>query len=353
VASSPAAVLLTDAARRQNGAQPFRLEVLTARELCALPDPPRSDELLGPAVVRGYRTVLGGHTGEGKTSLALAFLRAILLGEDFLGWSGAGGGLRALVLDAEQGLRTIKRRLREAGLYESDELDYVRVPDGLALDSDQRHVAEVARVLAVGGYDVVLADPLYKLHRGDSNAEREAVDLMRRFDAWRAEYGFALLLPAHCRKPKPDTRFSIHDLFGSSGYTRGPEVVLGLQRLRDGYSRLHFLKDRDGDLPIGESWGLLFDREQGFRRDPDNGKRKPTTAEHVRELLEQEPWLTKDQLAEATGKAERTVEAALRELRAFHKRRGGSNGPNVYALPGALNSHSTDTRLALGDEAAE
>ena len=55
---------------------------------------------------------------------------------------------------------------------------------------------------------------------------------------------------------------------------RGAEVVLGLQRVRDGYAKLHFLKDRDGDLPIGAAWGLLFDREQGFRRDPNDGKRE-------------------------------------------------------------------------------
>jgi hypothetical protein len=135
----------------------------------------------------------------------------------------------------------------------------------------------------------VLCDPLYKLHAGDSNAEREAVDLMRRFDAWREQLRFALLLPVHCRKPVPGLRFSIHDLFGSSAYVRGAEVVLGLQRVRDGYARLHFLKDRDGDLPISTAWGCLFDRENGFRGDPDDGNHEPTTAEQIRELLEATP----------------------------------------------------------------
>jgi len=45
-------------------------------------------------------------------------------------------------------------------------------------------------------------------------------------------------------------KFSVHDLFGSSAYVRGAEVVLGLRRVSDGYAKLHFLKDRDGDLPI-------------------------------------------------------------------------------------------------------
>lgn len=328
-------------------AEPFAVDVLSAREVCELPDPPETDMLLGPLVVAGQRLVIGAHTGEGKTTLTLAIVRAVQNGGELLGWTGR-GDCRALILDAEQGLRSIKRRLREAGLDDSDDVDYVRVPDGLSLDSDDRHAAEVERVLADGGYAIVACDPLYKLHSGDSNAEREAVDLMRRFDAWRDQYGFALVLPVHCRKPLPGTKFSIHDLFGSSAYVRGAEVVLGLQRLRDGYSRLLFLKDRDGDLPIGESWGLLFDRDNGYRRDPDDGKHEPTTVEQVQELLQQTPGMTKAQLTEATGKKPRTVEQALRELAATSER-PGQHGERRYSLP--LDSQPPRTQLALGDEA--
>jgi hypothetical protein len=80
-----------------------------------------------------------------------------------------------LIIDAEQGLRTIKRRLRETDLDDSDRIDYVRVPDGLALNSDPGHIAAVEEMLANGNYALVDADPLYKLHTGDSNAEREAL----------------------------------------------------------------------------------------------------------------------------------------------------------------------------------
>jgi Bifunctional DNA primase/polymerase, N-terminal/AAA domain/Primase C terminal 1 (PriCT-1) len=294
---------------KEKSEEPFALELMTARALSALPDPPESDQLLGPLLVRGQRLVLGGHTGEGKTTLALALVRAIVLDESFLDWTGSGG--RALVVDAEQGLKTIKRRLREAGLAESERVDYVRVPDGLELDSDERHVAAVERVLEAGRYAVVVADPLYKLHSGDSNAEREAVDLMKRFDRWRETFRFALVLPVHCRKPVPGTKFSIHDLFGSSAYVRGAEVVLGLQRVGDGYARLHFLKDRDGDLPIGAKWGLLFDRETGYRRDPKDAG--PPTRERVAELRGEDPTLTQTQVAEVLELSERTVRKYWRD----------------------------------------
>jgi predicted ATP-dependent serine protease len=167
-----------------------KLEVLAAREILELPDPPGEDELLGALVVRRQRVVIGAHTGHGKTTAALQMVRAVVRGEDFLGWEGAGG--RALVVDAEQGLKTVKRRLREAGLH-GDDVDVVRCPDGLMLDRSAEDRAALEAVIATG-YDVVLADPHYKLHGGDSNAERETVELMRILDGWRETYGFALVL---------------------------------------------------------------------------------------------------------------------------------------------------------------
>src|SRR5262249_54047725 len=106
---------------------PAVLQVYTARELCEQPDPLEAEQLLGPLIVRRQRLVLGGHTGEGKTTLALQAVRAVLHGKEMLGWRGA-GTTKALIVDAEQGLRTIKRRLHEADLADETQLDYLRVP---------------------------------------------------------------------------------------------------------------------------------------------------------------------------------------------------------------------------------
>ena len=93
----------------------------------------QTSHLLGELVVRGYRTLVGGDTSAGKTTFTLALLAAILKGEEFLGFQGSGGA-RALVVDLEQGLRSVKRRLREAGLDESEGIrvgTVIReVPDG-------------------------------------------------------------------------------------------------------------------------------------------------------------------------------------------------------------------------------
>jgi hypothetical protein len=309
--------------------EPFAIEVMTAKAICELPAPDGSAELLGRFAVRQQRTVIGADTGAGKTTMAFHIIAGVCHAREFLGATGVGG--RALVIDAEQGIETIKLRLREAGLADSEQVDFIRVPDGLALDSDDRQAAAAEDRIVKGDYAVVLADPLYKLHRGDSNAEREAVDLMRRFDGWRERHGFALILLVHTRKPPPGVKFSMHELFGSSAYLRGAEIILGLQFVRDGYSRLHYFKDRDGGLPVGKAWGLLFDHDSGYRRDPDDENPKQTAAEQVRELLEGQPDMTETQLVTATGFTERTIRRALKEIGATADR-PGQTAPKLWNL---------------------
>jgi AAA domain len=164
-----------------------------------------------------------------------------------------------------------KRVLREANLAERDDLIYLSVPDGLALDSDERERDELEQIVTESRPSVLALDPYYKARRGDANEERAVVDLMRYLDRLRAEYGFALILPAHPRKDATSNgarKLTLHDVSGSGAVTRGAELVLALERLSHGYGRLRILKDRDFDLQVGEAWPLLFERGQGFKRDP-------------------------------------------------------------------------------------
>jgi hypothetical protein len=308
----------------------FTLPVLTARELCDLPDPPEEARLLGDFIVAGNRTIIGAHTGEGKTTLVAGIAKAIVTAGTLLDWTCPTPG-RVLVIDAEQGIRSIKKQLRSAALDQSDQVDYITIPDGLKLDQNEQHRHALEQQLGRHPYAMVAADPLYKLHGGDSNDERAAIELMRIFDKWRTDLGFALVVPVHCRKPPLGAKFSMHELFGSTAYLRGAEVVVGLQRIRDGYARLHFFKDRDGELPVGGMWGLLFSREEGFRRDPD-AEKKPT-AEQVRDLLEADPGITITQLAEEVGVTDRTIRTALKKIGADEVGARAEHAEKGWRLP--------------------
>jgi hypothetical protein len=267
-----------------SGESSLRLVVVTARDLCTRGDPPGAQQLVGPIVLRGCRTVVGGQTGQGKTTFALGLVAAYVNKSDFLGWTGSGG--RALVIDLEQGEMTIKKRLREAGLEDSDQVDLALVPDGVRLDSDAEQRAEFERVFAEGGYGLVLLDPYYKAHGGDANNEREVMALMLQLDRWRSAYEFALILPTHGRKPSPTNsgRPTIHDIAAGSGaIVRGAEVVVGVEIEKPGVTRLYAFKHRDGDdeLPLHrDPWKLTFSRDAGYQRlDTSTGERKASSEE--------------------------------------------------------------------------
>ncbi len=321
---------------------PVYPSVRTAREMSALPDPDGGGQVAGPVFRKGERVLVLGHPGHGKTALGYQAVRAATIGGDFLAWH-VEGGETALIIDLEQGALSIKRALREAGLERSERVHVWAVPDGLRLDSSFADLDELRRILDELRPGIVLLDPLYKAHAvGDPNAERPIVGLMRILDGLRAAYGFCLVMPVHPRKPPTEQagtpKLTIHDVSGSGAITRGAEVVLGLERLYDGAARLRLLKDRDGkcELPVGELWPLRFDRETGFRLDPDaesrKGPRKGTPAEIAAYVRDSGGTATPGAIRNEFG----IGEATLRERRAplaelgIDYTRGDNGGQAAY-----------------------
>lgn len=301
--------------------------MLTARAMAARPA--SSDDLMvvGPMFQRGMRTTIGAQTGEGKTTLAMQAVRALIAGTPFLdeSWRPRRVG-RALIVDLEQGEETVKARLREAGLADSEAVDVLWEPAGLALDRDPEHQTLLRDTLRAGGYDLVVLDPLYQLHRGDANNERVAADVIRFVDGWAREFNCSIVVPMHARKPHPDAgkNMTIHDIAGSGTWNRNAEFVLGLQLLSAGMSRVWFFKDRIGKGPeIRKWWGLSFARAAGFARNfvEDKNARRA----EARLLLDRDAGATRDELLRALGEREEegVASASLKGLlRRAHEQDG-------------------------------
>lgn len=285
---------------------------LTAREVCELALP-EGQEILGKLGMAAGRLVIGGDSGDGKTTAVMGMVGAVAHGTRWLDWRGCGGTV--LVFDLEQGLRTVQRRLKEAHLDESEAVRYYRVPDGLALDSSERQASWLEGLVLEHRPVMVVVDPLYKAHTGDSNDERAMIDLMRRFDRWRDEHGFWLVIPMHLRKMQPQQgKPTMNDVFGSGSLVRGAEMVLGIKKTAPGHSTLYFWKDRDGDLSEWREWKLLFSHSTGFERDPQDIE--PPVDQQIRDafLSAGGAILSVKQIEGMTGASDRRLRDKLKAM---------------------------------------
>jgi hypothetical protein len=296
-----------------------RLVVMSARDFCRRPSLNGKLELLGPTLYRTMRLTIGALTGDGKTTLGLQMIRAVVHGEPFLEDEWRGTGKRALVVDVEQGEETVKQRLRDLGMDDDPNVDLLWEPNGLALDQSRDDRREVEQALAVGHYDVALLDPLYQLHCGEENNERTAAEVMGVLDGWARRYELGMIIPMHRRKPLPQVgvnQWRMSDIGGHGAWVRNSEIVFGLHVVHDGYSQLTFFKDRVGKLPgIGHHYDLSFNkRTSSFSRVV--GKEEQGWSVTKRLLRDTPEPMTTAAIAAARGLALGTVVDHLRRIEA-------------------------------------
>ena len=298
-----------------------------------------ADPLLGPVVRKGWRTIIGGHTGEGKTTLTMDMVRAIVSGEQFLGWRGSGGS--ALVVDLEQDIGTAQRRVGESWFrarYVHGESDLAKLMGDEPVFADSAYCAWGEGLdLAIDGPDrqalgmlieqrkpsIVVIDPLYKTFLGSPTEDELISRVVRWLDELRVKHEFGLILPMHMRKPPKGGGggFSKHDLYAGGQWIWGAEVILGIKRVGGRRSDLHFFKDRAGDMPPDETWELELDERFGWVRvNLEGGPAAGSTEDRLWKLLQDHPgrWFgRKDLQASLPGApaTERTVKEATVQMK--------------------------------------
>lgn len=302
-------------------------------------EPEYRDPLLGPLVRRGWRTMIAGHTGEGKSTMIGRIVKAVMTGDEFFGWKGIGEA-KVLVIDLEQDLVIAQRRMIEtwypgkwdekmtAAEMTGGEIHpgmnssfYCRWSEGLGLNSSEIDRMVLEEIIEKVQPDLVVFDPLYKGFEGDPNDQQLATAVMRILDGWRERYGFGLLIGAHMRKPlRQGGSFSKHDVSASGAWIFGAEIVLGVRRLQGNAGGLYFFKDRAGDLPVNDHWMFTYTPEKGYRRsalDASSDETKIPAHERIWRLLQNFAGqdLTRAQIGDLLGiESPKTVRAATETL---------------------------------------
>lgn len=214
---------------------------------------PEHDWLVPNLLERMDRLIITGYEGTGKSFLLAQFALTIAAGlHPFAGVLINPAGLRVLVIDCENSKWQVKRRYEstvgrvnrsreEHGLTPVDwskHLRFVLRPEGVDL-ADSQEFARVEAAVAATAPDLVLAGPLYRMHKANINEEQAARELVDALDRLRVKYRFTLICEAHVghvgetsggRKLRPT---------GSSLFLRWPEFGFGIRGFGDAASEEH------------------------------------------------------------------------------------------------------------------
>lgn len=208
-------------------------EGYSAEDLMA--DPPGYDWVIDNVLERGERLILTGGEGAGKTTLTRQLaVRAAAGRHPFTMRPQL--ARRVMVVDCENSERLTMRRygplLRAAAAdgtpVESGNFRLESHPGGLDL-AHRVTAAKFLRAAEKFGPDLLVVGPLYRLHCGDLNDERDARHIAQVLDQARLATGAALLVEAHAAHLQGTAKRRALRPAGSSLWMRWPDFGYGIR----------------------------------------------------------------------------------------------------------------------------
>ena len=264
----------------------LRARVYRLSELLTTPTE-QARPLLGDFLRVGEVTILGGHGGQGKSTMSLEMVHAVTTGGEFLGAECSVG--RAIVVDLEQGIGVAQRAVMKTffprgfddGVPVSEQVqgmdfgpyaEHVRWCDwreGAGPDGWDEMFEVIEELLEEEPTDLVLLDPVYKLMLGRNSNEAEIVgQLVACIDSIRSRHpDVAWLIPMHPRKPPAGGGggMRMHDLFGAAMWSWWASAVFMLWRTGGRGATLRVEKDRLGRMML-EDWTVFLNEEGYYER---------------------------------------------------------------------------------------
>ena len=258
-------------------------------------------------IASGSVTLIAAESGTGKTWLALAIAGAVAHGQAFAGRSAR--QLKVLYLDNENPVFTVKERLSEVGIEQTQDLKvwggWLDAPVPGPQDPFAVRFAREQRGL-------IVVDPLVAFHTG---SEQDATDTRAFMQYLRtlANLGATVLLLHHSGKAKTAKLYR-----GSSDIKASVDTAYHLQAIPENTDRLDelFLQCFKSRLAPGQSFGVRFERGVGFLpSDRSSSSLTRSGVEIIEEILTDRPGSNQGEvveLARQKGLSKHQAETALK-----------------------------------------
>lgn len=205
-----------------------------------LPDLP---SYIAPAILpKGGKLIFGGHSKIGKSWLSTEFARSLITGTSPFDCPliEVPRPVRVLYLEAEIGPWDLQRRLRMA----LSDVELELIQDNLKILSrvrsvrfdDVEHAKILGKMCRDNGINVLILDPISKMHAFNENSNDEINKLFNALDKVQEiseETDLAIIFSHHFGKPwKEDTydKFSIHNFRGASKFVADPDTIVTVVR---------------------------------------------------------------------------------------------------------------------------
>ncbi|MFZ2038939.1 MAG: AAA family ATPase [Minisyncoccia bacterium] len=167
-------------------------------------------------------TAITGAPKSFKTWLVLDIAKCIAKGTDFLGKFKTSQG-RVLIIDRDNNLRHIQKRLKMLG-FEKEEILYHVGEGEFQIDKD-KDFQELLKTVSEQKISLVILDSLVRIHSGDENESRYINKLMTAFRKVTT-LGATIIFLHHNRKESLNTQSTTNSVRGSSDIFAGLDCLL-------------------------------------------------------------------------------------------------------------------------------
>ena len=220
--------------------------------------PPLGAMLGRGLIVDGGLTLVVGHSGLGKTFLALQLMRAVAQGSEWLDtyWTDP-DGRRVGLLELEMPESSIKARVAPIAGEWLRATSFLCMPD-FPVDLTQRETQdEIIAWVRSQRIDMLIMDPANRLHGLDENKATDMALFMAGCHRVRAKTGVSLVVLHHVTKTIQDLKTAeatprtmvLQMVRGSGRLGNDPDTIIGLLEAPGNRVKLVFAKTRHAETP--------------------------------------------------------------------------------------------------------